>query len=527
MNALRFALLAALVLAVVAGALRWHRDVPPRAAGELRIVHGSIRLSLDPRVARDRGNLSQRLIDALWEPLFAIDARGDVQAAAAETWEISPDFQRITVRLRAGLRWSNGEPVTATDFIRTVEWFERSRRSGGLITLLQSRAEGAPRAAAEALRALDERTLAINLPQPTPGVLFVLATARWIPLHASSIPVLETESYRAHPEGLVTSGPFRLAEANQRSWRLVRDPHSRLAGDVALASVRTVRTDGPTLYPTVIDADLADVSDGMPYLRRRLDPVAPPARLLVENTTGVSVLHFNTLKPPLDDERVRRALSLALDRAALASALTQDGGLPAFSCMPSADDERPGRTVDEDLAEARRLLAEAGYPDGRGLPVLRLPLVRSTVPNPMAYFCADQWRARLGIRVYVIPLPLEDIGARLARGDFDLMHYYWTLDRSDVSLFASAPLAGLPPPYRVNLSPDQARELAVARGLRGELRREAMKALERAVLADTPCTPVVFYRRCHVVGPDVRGWEADVMGEHPFAALGVAERPRP
>lgn len=511
------ALLILLLGAVAAGVAAWHRPPPPARAGELRVVHAASRLSIDPRAVRDGAALGQRVIDALWDPLLAVDADGRILPAAAEAWEISADGRRVVLHLRPDLVWSNGEAVTAEDFIRTLRWMEETGYPHPLTQQFAPVRAGdsAPAVVADVLRAPDARTLVISLPQPVPGIAFAIAGAAWMPLHRTSPELLGTGRYRRTPTELVTNGAFRLVEVGADTWRLARNPRYRAAADVRLEGVHLARADGPSYFAPIVASGGADLADAV------LMQSAGLPSAFAERTSGISLLHFNVEKPPLNDPRVRRALSLALDREALARSLAGESGAALFSCMPTCTDAASERTVAEDLAEAKRLLAEAGYPEGRGLPVLRLPLVRSRQPSPIAYHCADQWRARLGIAVYAIPLSLAEIDTRLARGEFDIMHFYWVLGRGEFSLFAAAPLAALPRAYRLHLTAEQQRQIDQARELQGEERRIAMRAVERELLAGMPCTPVAGYRRAFVIGPRVEGWQPDVSGAHPFATLGL------
>lgn len=514
-------LLVLLLGTVATGLVAWHRPPPAARPGELRVVHAASRLSIDPRVMRDGAALGQRIIDALWDPLLGVADDGQIRPGAAEAWEVSPDGRRVVLRLRSGMVWSNGDVVTAEDFLRTLRWMEETGYPHPLTQQLQpSRAEGSLAKVTDIVSAPDARTLVLSLPQPVPGIVFAIAGAAWLPLHRSSPDQIASESYRRAPTELVTNGAFRLAEAGVDTWALERNPRYRAAADVRLERVHLSRADGPSYFSPIVASGGADLGDAV-FMQRAGMP-----SVFTERTNAVSLLHFNVERRPLNDPRVRRALSLALDREALARSLAGDSGAAIFSCMPIRADGSPERTIVEDLAEAKRLLAEAGYPEGRGLPVLKLPLVRSRQPNPIAFYCADQWRARLGITVYVIPLSVGEINARLARGEFDIMHYYWTIDRGESSLFAAAPLDSLPRAYRLHLTTGQQRQVDQARDRQGEERRAAMRAVEQELLADMPCTPVVGYRRSFVIGPRVEGWKADVAGVHPFAALGLKSLPR-
>ena len=521
MKSLRYALLAVLLALLGAGLVRWHRAVPVSPAGELRFVHAQRALRLDPRRSGEPSNVAHRVVRALWEPLLEIDDAGEPRLAAAASLEVADDRRSVVVRLRPELRWSDGEPVRAADFVRAADWFLRSGNTSAVSQLLRQQPDrpGKPPAIAT-VRALDDVTMRVEFPCPAPGLRFALAEAAWIPLHRESLALLEDDGYRANPLALVTNGAFTLAAAGPDQWRLRRNPHFRSAATVQLESVLLMRTEGPSLFATLLAAGRADLSQARPYLPEEYPELRAPL-WRTEKTNALSVLHFNTSRAPLSDVRVRRALSLALDRTTLARISSAGGGTPAFSCSPRTNEEPAGRTVREDLAEARLLLAEAGFPGGRGMPVLRLPLVQSLIASTMAHFCADQWRERLGVRVYVMALPSAEIRRRVERGEFDVMHFLWTLSGGESSLAAFAPLPSVPPAFALKLTAPREEKLTAARELTGAARRAAMFELERELLADVPCTPIVFYRRCTAVGEHVTGWQNDHSGAHAFAELGL------
>jgi oligopeptide transport system substrate-binding protein len=515
--------------ALAAGIVRWWGTEAQRAPNELRIAHLYDRFSLDPRVMRSPSVLERRVIDALWDPLIGQGPRGEPLPAAAEAWTLADDGQRITFHLRAGLQWSNGDQVTAADFVRALEWSAGFSDPHPLLNMLHLAGdiEGATATPGQIARAIDERTLEVTVAHPLYPLLDAIAASSWKPLHATNAAVLSSGEYLRRPASLVTNGAFVLNEVKGDSWQLVRNARFRDADSVALASVRLIGTESTFDYTTLLRAGRVDLTDVMPYFPQRQRAAATAGWLRVENMPAVSMLHFNLHKPPLNDPRVRRALSLALDREALARELTGGGGQGALSSLPVAANFPGVRTVAEDLAEARRLLAEAGFPGGKGMPTLRLPLVETMLPNPMAYLCADQWRARLGIAVYVIPLPGAEIFSRLTHGEFDLMHYYWTTSSLQPSVVATEPYGGLPRAFRPELREPTQALLRAARESPVEQRAAAMRAAEESMLQDMPCTPVVFYRRSYFLSERVQGWTDELSGAHPFAELSLHPAPAP
>ncbi len=511
-----------LLLAAVAGAVA-HRWQPAAVAvddgSELRIVVAGGLRSLDPRRPRETASLENRLIDVLWEPLLRLDHDGLVAApGVAVAWALQPDGRTLRLRLDPEARWGNGDPVTAGDFLRTLDrWGEVARGHPFSLLLSGATASTALRAAA---RAPDAHTLEFTAAAPRADIAERLAIARWLPTHATA-----PASEGSVDDAPLTNGPYSSAGTERGERVLRRNPHAG-APPGAPERIRVLSTPTPALYGTLLQSERAHLSEQVGLSRDLVR--APGADVVVEeeHTASVSFVHFNASRLPLADPAVRRALSLALDRGELARGFSGAGAVAAYSFTPpDPAGVQPIRTVEEDLGQARRLLADAGYPGGAGLPVLRFPVVVGEGPvNPLALLCAEQWRARLGVRVYVVPVSRADLVVRAGRGDFDVLHMRWSAQAYDVSLLPSQLQEQLPAPFRASTNARFAAALARADAQTGEARRTAILAVEQAFVGDVPATPAVVYRRTTLRHRRLVGWSQDVCGLHPLSRLSVAPR---
>jgi oligopeptide transport system substrate-binding protein len=240
-------------------------------------------------------------------------------------------------------------------------------------------------------------------------------------------------------------------------------------------------------------------------------------------------VHFNTSRGVLADARIRRALSLALDRGAAASAVSRLDVRPSTTCVPPVGNWGDDRTVEEDIAEARRLLAEAGYPEGRGFPVLHWPYRIGTNKafSRLPELCAAQWRERLGIPVYTRLLDDDAYLARERERDYDLILATWFGAMPDAARLAQL----LVDPALLALSDWQDPELEAlvgkTRALRGGELHDALVVAERRFLAGMPATPVFVYNRHTLKHRSVLGWYPDPVGLHPLKHLRLADAPLP
>lgn len=515
------------VVAVLGGALRWVGSPTEPQPRELRIAMDPYLLPLDFRTSRPAASMSQRQIDALWEPLLEANAESSAaHPAAAESWEVLDGGRRLLLHLNPAGRWSNGEPVVSADFVRSARWFISAGYSHNLLNLLVGVAEyraGKGSLDQCGMRALDEHRLELEFAVPMIDPASAVSDTPFMPLHASTPDVLQAAAASRSTPDLVTNGTFALEAYSAREIVLRRNPRHRRAAEIALDRVRLISTEGQSMYPALFAADKIDLTQGMGSKINLSSKRLPDGvELVEEDRPNISALHFNLRSVPLNDVRVRRALSLALDREEIAQRFRGWSTRAAWSLTPRIHEDEVMATVHEDLAEARRLLAEAGYPEGRGFPVLRVPIVSSGESNPLLYFCADQWRKKLGIRVYVAPLPPAEVQARSMAGEFDMIHYHWTLTPTMVSIVSGLDMAQFPPGFS-DWDKTALRDLVgEAWQRKGFARRRKMLEAERALLEQMPLTPLVTYRMFYLKHSRVSGWTRDVYGRHPFGELSVA-----
>jgi ABC-type transport system substrate-binding protein/class 3 adenylate cyclase len=359
----------------------------------------------------------------LFRGLLAVDRDLNVMPALADNLRVSSDGLTYLFRIRDGARWSDGEPVTAEDFA----WTWRQMRA--------ERATTAFLLAGVEARALDERTLEVTLDRPRSSFPFVLASVWMFPWPKHVCERLGP-AWR-EPANLVCNGPYLLAEQTDEHLLLLANPH--YVGP--RGNVREIRI-------SFHDRDRPDVEA---WSEGRLDvlstvwpaPASPDTEVETYAQLGLTFIGFHVGREPFSNELVRRAIAHGLDRARVAAALGTTS-VPAVrgGAIPPA---MPGHShrvgIPYDRAEARRLLAEAGYPEGRGLPELRLLLHPWTRPEPFAELLAE-----LGIRAEV-----EVAAGTIGCADVADKHLWfggWTADYPDPEGLFGGLLASPWPFYR-------------------------------------------------------------------------------
>lgn len=423
---LRAAALAALVLAVAgAGAAQEAR----KPGGTLRAVFASDPPTLDPAEATDL--TSSAVIRQVFDALLELDERLRPVSALAASWTVSPDQRLYTFRLRPGVRFHNGRTVRAADVKYSFERAARGKRPWVLEKITGAREVIAGRQGEIAgIRAVDDLTVEIRLDRPFAPFLHLLAYDA-----ASIVPREETEkrgaTFASHPVG---TGAFRFV-----SWRrddqvtLERFPE-HFRGPAALDRVVF------RIIPTEItrfneyragQLDLTDIPTGQCQSVQR-DPQLR-GEAAIWPTLGTQAVRFNVERAPFTDVRVRRAIAHAIDPSIIVDRLLERCVTPARAILPPA---LPGYNPDVkrlalDRALSKRLLAEAGYPGGKGLGTLAYHFNTTDTNQRIAELLQAQ---------------LKEIGIVLELRRLDWAAHLKLVDQGTAGFFRQAWIADYPDP---------------------------------------------------------------------------------
>lgn len=522
----------AFMLAIFLGPRRG-LPVLPRAPGEenlLRIAYTQ-NLQPDPHQRAQPLPLQNQFILSLWEPLIECDpATGQPRPAAAESWQWSDDRLTLTVKLRPEGRWSNGEPVTARDFVRAWRRLLHQPLETASVLFPLRNAEALHRGRMQGdehlgVEAVDDRTLRLTLAGIRSTLLAELADPLFAPVHESMEAVLQAKAYWTHPEKLVTNGAFQLEQARADGYELRACPHYRDRTGLKLAGVRFIRVGNMNMGQLLAAAGQVDVLSPIPGQEAARLPTNRCFSEESELALSVSTLDLNVTRGPLRDPRVRRALSLALDRAGSIQNEDRENFVPAFAWVPDMPG-RPGLSLlHEDAGEARRLLAEAGYPGGRGFPVLVMPVAPAWKGYTYLQEWTDRWYRELGIRTYLAYEKESARKERMTSGDYDVYHN---------GLLATVPDAGdmlatfaLPGVYNATRweNPEVNQLLAKADRKSGMERLALLEQAERIVMAEVPTIPMMFDQRRTLLAIEVGGWYADPLGRQSLKHLCIRAMP--
>jgi len=465
------------------------REAYANSTDILRIAQRNEPATLDPQLATlpDEFFVIRALSEGLVTPS---PVGGTPLPAAASHWEATNDWQTWTFHIGAGSFWSNGDPVTAQDFV-------------AMIHRAQDPATAAPKAelfrVVRSATAPDERTLVIALERSMPDFLALAASGPWIPVHPATLQKFGKDWTR--PEHYVGNGRFTLKEWSPNQRIVVqKNPRHRNSYTTLLAGIEFLAFDNGDTEERAFRAGQVDVTMAVPAAKLDTYRNAEPSMLHTVPLHETRFLVVNTARPPLNDPRVRRALSLALDRGALVTKVLKAGQQPALTFVPAGlGGYHPGTLLHEDVVEARRLLADAGFPNGQGFPKLEL----SSWPVSTVQLEAIQqmWQERLGISVALLQREARTHIAALAGGDFDLGFYTAIPDYNSAADLLERLTAGNANNYPRWSDPDYDRLVGAGRLAEAETR----------LLEALPVIPLYFNTKNFLLRPTVRGWQEDAL----------------
>lgn len=495
-------------------------DSAAAAPPVLRISQRNEPADLDPATASLPDELF--IIRALSEGLVApAPNNAPPQPAAAERWELSPDLCTYTFHLRRDARWSNGEPVTAADFVasyRRVLTPATAAPKAPLFFMVKN-ARAFYTGALEnfdtvGFQAPDPHTLVVTLEQPFPNFLAYAASGPWIPVNPRVVAQFGRTWTR--PGHFAGNGAFTLAEWRPHQRIVVRrNPAYHGAARIRLGEIQFLAFDNGDAEERAFRAGQLDVTMAIPFTKLDTYRAGPGAEAHRAPLAETRYLAYNTTRAPLDDPRVRRALTLALDRAKLVERVVRGGQEPAYRLVPAAlrsPDDHETRLADglrEDPAAARRLLAEAGFPEGRGFPRLELSTFVST---PVTEAIQEMWKKELGIDVGLVTREARVHVAALREGRYDIGFITAIPDVPDAANLLGDFLTGSPGNYP-HWSDARYDEL-VARAARtpeAALRAGRLREAEARLLEECPLAPLYFNATNWLMRPAVRGWHQDAL----------------
>ncbi len=442
---------------------------------------------------------------ALLEGLLLPGANGGAPLpGAAHRFEVSPDGLSYTFHLRPEARWSDGAPVTATHFIaayrRALTPATAAPKASVFSDVKNAAAYVSGQLAdfsAVGFHAAGPHTLTITLERPNPRFPYYVASGPWLPVRTDV--VARHGRNWTRPDHFVGNGPFLLAEWRADQRIVVRkNPRWHGAAGVQLAEIHFLRFDSGDSEDRAYRAGQLDATMAVPFSKVPVYTRERPAELHRAPMIETRYLAFDTRRPALSRD-ARRALSLAIDRTKIVERVLQGGQIAASQFVPPqlrpATPPPPGSTA-HDPAAARRLLAQAGFPGGRGFPKFELS---GWTQSQVLEAIQQMWREELGVEVAISVREAKVHLDALRTGGFDIAFMTSIPDVADRAAMLADFTSGAPLNYPRWSS--SAFDAALAAG-RFDVAEEHL--LEAAAVA-----PLYFNTKISLMSPRIRGWQED------------------
>lgn len=514
-------------------------DVAARQ-GILLWGNGTEPKGLDPHLVT--GVPENHIISSLIEGLIAYHPTNDMipEPGMAERWEHNADQSVWTFYIRDA-KWSNGDPVLASDFVYSwqraltpelgneyAEMFYVMKGAKAFHTgeTKDFRTVG--------VKALAPRVLQVTLVGPTPFFPNMLKHYSWFPVNPRAVEehggMANRQSGWSTAANYVGNGPFVIKKwVTNQEIEVVRNPGYWDAARVRLNGIRFFPIENAGAEEVMYRSGRLHLTNNVlnekvPFFKKSM-----PNDLRIEPYLGNYYYRVNVTRKPFDDPRVRKALALAVDRQLLVDKVTKGGQLPGTGFVPAGVPGYPPSDIAEtDIAEAKRLLAEAGYPNGKGFPKTEILINTLETHRQIAEALQAMWRKNLNVDIGIYNQEWKVYLDNMKSLNYDMARAGWIGDYVDPTTFLSIMTTGNgnndtgwgDPRYDslirdAQRAPDEATRFAILRKAEGIL-MEAM-----------PIIPLYFYTRVYLRDPRLKGWHPTLLDNHPVKYIYFEEQGPP
>ena len=508
MKVLRIFLLATLVLGVIGcgGA----SDDSDRA----NVLHRG--LATDPETLDGHKARSTQAADVLrdiGEGLVGYSATGELVPGVAKSWEVSDDGLTYTFHLRSDAKWSNGDVVTADQFVFSVERLIDPETAAFYAQLLDDVA---------GLEATDDVTLVVSLERPVPYLLSLLTHPATFPMHPGTF--AEYGDDFARPGTLLSNGAYVLTGWTPGSLvTLQRNESYWNNAATAIDEVQHHVITQPMTELARYRAGEIDITGVVPPESFQQVKAELAEQLHMAPRLGVYYYGFNLTKPPFkSNPELRQALSMAIDRELLVEKITGRGEMPAYSWVPPGIDNYAPTVLsyaplsqDERNQIAQTFYKTAGYSEDNPLQ-LELRYNTSDTHQRTALAIQSMWREVLGVETTLVNEEFQVLLANMRDKEItQVFRSSWTGDYNDAHTFLSVMQSDNAANTPAYVSEEFDSLMARAAGqVDLDRRRLYLEEAERVMLADHPVIPIYFYVSNHLVSPRVGGWGDNILDYH-------------
>ncbi len=488
-------------------------------------------LTIDPTLNTD--NLTMIYILHAFEGLTKKDEQNKIIGGAAESWDVNNAGNIYTFHLRKNAKWSDGQNVTAEDFVYTWKravdpktgnkysfYFEIIKNAKDIIGGLKSIEE-------LGVKAIDDYTFQVELNSPTAYFLELAAYPPFYPVREDIINQYG-DKWTLKPETYIGNGAFKMTERNfDKNIILERNTNYWNEKNIKPNKLTFLLMEEPN---TSLAGVLGDyIHFAKPFPRNDIENLKEKGIVHIVPVAASYYYRYNLNKQVLQDEKIRKALSLAIDRKYIVESVTKSSERPAGSLVPYGINdingdfrEKGGMHIGtdnykKDVEEARKLLTKAGYENGKNFPVLDLLIATREFDINIADAVQNMFKEALNIDVRIVKHEWASYLQNMYDKNFDLAVYLWYADYNDPINFLNIFKSDAPNNYGSysNNTFDEYIDIA-STNKSNRIRMHTLHLAENIFMNDNAIIPIYFYSEALLVSQKLKGVEYDSQGLYRF-----------
>lgn len=383
------------------------------------------------------------------DELLVYNTEGEIEYRGAESYEVNEEFTEWTFHLRKEACWSDGSSVTAADYLNTMVRSLKPESGNGYANFLfpienaEAIYNGEADVSTLGVETPDEYTLIFHLTEPCVYFLDLLR----LPVYTPSCAAYADEvgsGWDTDPEKSLANGPFYLTEyVSGQYFTVEKNPYYWNKDAIKLEKLTYRFFDSTEAMANAFESGEVDVAPSVSS--SMMEIYADSEELYVTNNIATRYIYPNLNVEPLNDVRVRKAINLAIDREELCKIVGDDTEPTVNFVAKYMQSKVTGeyfidgadKPFEENVEEAQRLLAEAGYPNGEGFPVLTYNYPTLEMDSDAAQVIKEQLKKNLNIDIELNAQELQVNYSERRAGNFELCRMNWTADFADPYTYLS------------------------------------------------------------------------------------------
>ncbi len=484
--------------------------------------------TLDP--SQDNYLLSTNVLINMWTGLFKTDASNKLVKAICDSYTEDSSGLNYTFKIKTTAKWSDGKAVTAGDFEyswkRVLNPDTASPVASDLYALKNAKAYNSKQATADSVgvKAVDDHTLQVTLEKPDANFLYYLAYVDTVPLRQDVIEA--NKDWTKSASTYICDGPFKMTNYQpKQKYTLARNPYYYDAQNVKLQNLNLVfissaDSELAAYTSNEIDVDANLSAQGLKQFQKSSE-LHNVARI------GTGYYDFNCTAKPFTDARVRKAFSMAIDRKQIINNILQSGEKAAEGEVPYGVNDPAqtskqfrdvsGNLVTENVTQAKQLLADAGYPNGTGMPAITLVCKANDTEKDVAQALQSMWKTNLGVQVDIKTIDSKVYWTEVHQGNFTIASDGWTADYPDpvdhLNQFITS--ANAKNNRWSNADYDALIEDSTNTQDQKQRSQDLVKA-EKLLMDQMPIMPLRFFVATYIAKPSIKGIRSDYSGHMIF-----------